>query len=74
LFFLIPNSDSSILTFGTTLDSDDDEWNRVVEIVSSIVRQTVGLRGTQCQEVVCATTGDLRQAADADVCVGCAAS
>ena len=66
LFFLIPHSGSSILTFGTTLDPDDNEWDRVAAIVSSVVRQTVGLRGTRCQEVVCATTGDLGQPSAAD--------
>ena len=33
----------AILTFGTTLDPDDDEWDRVAEIVSGVVRQSVGL-------------------------------
>ena len=58
LFFLVPNSGSSILAFGTTGDPDDDLWARVGEIVSSIVRQTVGLDRTRCRQVICATTHD----------------
>jgi hypothetical protein len=58
LFFLVPNSGDAILTFGTTLDPDDDEWNRIGEIVSNIVRHTVGLDRVRCQPVVCATSHD----------------
>jgi hypothetical protein len=64
LFFLVPNSGNAILTFGTSLDPDDNEWNRVAEIVSAIVRHTVGLDRTRCQEVVCMTTDDQPSAAD----------
>jgi hypothetical protein len=56
VFFMIPNSGDSILTFGTPGDPPDDEWWRVSEIVSAIVRQTVGLDRTRCQEIICATT------------------
>ncbi len=66
LFFLIPSSGQSIITFGTITDPDDHLWNRVGEIVSSIVRQTVGLDRTRCRTVTCATTDDLRQPTGAD--------
>jgi hypothetical protein len=69
LFFMIPSNGDSILTFGTAGDPNDDEWGRVGEIVSSIVRKTVGLDYTRCREVVClttTTTDDLRQPAGAD--------
>ena len=36
LFFLIPNSSRNIRTFATTLDPDDDEWERISEIVEAI--------------------------------------
>ena len=45
LFFLVPNSGDATLTFGTITDPPDDEWEQVGEIVSAIVRQTVGLIG-----------------------------
>jgi hypothetical protein len=56
LFFLIPNSGAALLTFGTITDPPDDLWDRVGEIVSSVVRQSVGLERTRCRPVVCATT------------------
>jgi hypothetical protein len=58
VYFLVPHSGDAIVTFGTAGDPSDDEWNRVAEIVSSIVRQTVGLDRTRCREVMCATTAD----------------
>ena len=56
LFFMIPNSGDAIITYGTPGDPPDDEWNRVREVVSSVVRQAVGLDRVRCREVVCATT------------------
>jgi hypothetical protein len=64
LFFLIPNSGDSILAFGTPGDPDDHLWNRVGEIVSGIVRRTVGLDRTRCRPIVCATTSDRPAGAD----------
>jgi hypothetical protein len=57
LFFLIPNSGHAILIYGTPADPPDDQWSRVSNVVASVVRQTVGLRGTRRREVQCATTG-----------------
>jgi hypothetical protein len=58
LFFLVPNSGNAILTFGTTLDPDDDLWSQVADVVASVVSQLIGLAGTRCREVTCATTHD----------------
>jgi hypothetical protein len=66
VFFLIPHTGDAIVTFGTSLNPSDHEWNRVTEVVSAIVRQTVGLDHTRCREVVCATTADLCQPSAAD--------
>jgi len=74
LFFLIPNSGEAIITFGTSGDPSDDQWGRVADVVSSVVRQSVGLDRSRCQEVICATTDDLRQPAGADAYADCAAS
>ena len=65
LFFLIPNSGDSILAFGTPGDPDDPLWNRVGEVVSRVVRQTVGLDRVRCRPVACATTTDMGQPASA---------
>jgi hypothetical protein len=58
LFFVIPSD--SIITFGTTLDPDpsDTEWALVSEVVAGVVQRLLGLAGTRCRAVVCATTRD----------------
>lgn len=58
LFFLIPNSGDAVIAFGTPGDPDDHLWGRVGEIVSSVVRQTVGLDRVRCRPLTCATTTD----------------
>lgn len=46
LFFLIPNSSRNIRTFATTLDPDDDEWERISEIVEAIDLATLSCTPT----------------------------
>jgi hypothetical protein len=58
LLFLIP-SGRSILVFGTSADPPDDLWNEVAEIVSAIVRQSVGLERTRCRPVIFASTNSI---------------
>src|ERR1700722_8345828 len=58
VFLMIPASGDAVATFGTVADPDDELWKRVTEIVSSILRETVGLGRTRCREVICATTHD----------------
>jgi hypothetical protein len=55
IFFVIPSIDS-IITYGTVTDPSAEEWRSVGEIVSAIVRQSVGLDRTRCRPVQCATT------------------
>lgn len=57
VFFLIPNSGHSVLTFGTLADPSDAIWDQVGEIVSLVVRQSVGLEHSTCRDLQCATTG-----------------
>jgi hypothetical protein len=56
VFFIIPHSGDVIVTFGTITDPPDDEWNHLSEIVTAIVRQSVGLDRTRCRHVLCAAT------------------
>ncbi len=56
LFFLVPHSGDSLLSFGTMADADDASWGRVDEIVCSVVAQTVGLRRTRTRPVMCTST------------------
>jgi hypothetical protein len=58
LFFLVPHSGDAIITFGTSDDPSDDEWDRVEEIVGSIVGQSIGLDRVRCRSVASATTRD----------------
>jgi hypothetical protein len=55
LFFIVP-SGNAVVTFGCSGDPTDDEWNRVAGIVTPIVSGLIGLTGTQCRAVACATT------------------
>jgi hypothetical protein len=52
VFFIIPHSGDAIVTFGTITDPPDDEWNHLSEIVTAIVRQSVGLDRTRCRHVL----------------------
>ena len=56
LFFIVPHSGDAIITFGTSGDPSGDEWDRVGEIVGSIVAQSIGLDRVRCRPVTCATT------------------
>src|SRR5690349_1245210 len=59
VFFTIPNSGDSVLTFGTVTDPADEAWDRASKIISSIVGESVGLTRTRCREVMCATTDQM---------------
>lgn len=56
IFFVIPSSGHSIITFGTVSDPPDELWGQVSAVVSTIVRQAVGLDRVRCREVMCAAT------------------
>jgi hypothetical protein len=56
IFFVIPSSGYSIITFGTMSDPPDELWGQVSAVVSSIVRQAVGLDRVRCREVMCIAT------------------
>jgi hypothetical protein len=58
VFLLVPNSGDAILIVGSPDDLDDESWDRLGEVVASIVAQSIGLRGTRRREVVCAATHD----------------
>jgi hypothetical protein len=59
IFFLLPNSGEAIVTFGTPGNPPDDEWNRVGEIVGSIVAKSIRLDRVRCRPVTCATTDSI---------------
>ena len=63
LFFMVPNSGNAVLTYGTTGDPDDNLWDRVRDIVSSVLQETIGLERPECHGALCATTGPLADSA-----------
>ena len=56
LFFTVPSSGDAILTFGTPADPANDVWDKVRAVVSSVVRDSVGIERTRCRDIVCAST------------------
>jgi hypothetical protein len=56
LFFIVPRSGAAILTFGTPGDPPDDLWDKVRDIISSIVQRSIGLERLRCRELACAKT------------------
>jgi hypothetical protein len=56
LFFLVSQNSNAILTFGTPADPPDDLWATVGEIVSYVVRNSLGIERTRCRGLVCAST------------------
>lgn len=59
VFLLVPNSGQVVLSFGTMGDPPDDLWDRVSDVVVSVLRDTTGLKRTRCRQVVCASTGSI---------------
>src|SRR5690349_143954 len=64
VFVVIPETGNAIATFGTMSDPPNDVWLRVRDIVSSIVRETIGSGRLWFREVTCATTADQLNPAD----------
>jgi hypothetical protein len=58
LFFLLPSSGMSILSFGTVRDPDDTIWRRVEQIVATIIEASIGIPRVRCREMLCAATDD----------------
>lgn len=64
LFFLIPNSGDSMLTFGTSQDPSDQEWQMVSSSVAKIVQEALGTGPLRTREIVCTQTKVTSQEAD----------
>ena len=59
VFFLVPNSGASVISYGCDSDPDDPTWERVGDIVADVLRQVIGLEGTQHTPVMCCATTDV---------------
>jgi hypothetical protein len=72
VFFCVPTSGDSLLTYATPNDPADDEWDRVQDIVSAIISRTVGMENLRSSPLPSIAVGmkigavDLVPAADHD--------
>jgi hypothetical protein len=56
IIFLVSQNSNAILTFGTPADPSDDLWAAVGEVVSCVVRNSLGIERTRCRALMCAST------------------
>jgi hypothetical protein len=56
VFFIVPSSGDAILTLGAAISRD--EWEDIRAVVSSLVRRSIGLEPSRCQEIFCAMTDE----------------
>jgi hypothetical protein len=54
VYFAIPNSGDSVVTFATPLDPPDSEWSQVVMIIREILSQKLGGIPLRSRELSCA--------------------
>jgi hypothetical protein len=59
LFFMIPRTGDSILTYGTPGHPQDHEWSHIGEIVCAVVAKAVGMDRTLHREIMCMASDDL---------------
>ena len=64
IFFLIPNSGDSLLTYGTSQDPSDQEWNMVSTSVTKIVQEALGIGPLRTREIACTQTKVTSQEVD----------
>jgi hypothetical protein len=58
VFFLVPRSGNAntILIVGTPGDPTEELWRTVTEVVSSVIRNVLGIERTRFRGLVCAST------------------
>jgi hypothetical protein len=59
VFLLLPSSGSSIVAFGTPGDPDDATWRRVSTVVTTVIKELVGVQRVRSREMQCAATNDV---------------
>lgn len=52
IYFIVPPSGDAILTLGAAVN--EEEVQKIKEMIGSIVRRSIGLEPGQCREVICA--------------------
>ena len=64
IFLTVPRSGDAVLTMATPLDSSDDLWSRIVEIVCRIVSERLNGLKLRSQDMICAAVNTKMGAAD----------
>jgi len=64
VYFAVPNSGDSVVTFATPLDPPDSEWSQVVMIIREILSQKLGGIRLRSRELSCAMASTTMVAAD----------
>jgi len=59
LFFMVPSTGTAILTYGTASDPDEELWDSVRSVVTSVLQEIVDLGSPNFRDVACATTGPI---------------
>ena len=54
VFLTVPNSGNSLTTVATPIDPSDEDWSRVMAIVSQIVEERIGTGKLRSRELRCA--------------------
>ena len=57
VFFCIPRSGDSLLTFATPVDPSDAEWERITDIIRDAVEDTSGIDKLAVRELHCIAAG-----------------
>lgn len=64
VYLTVPTSGDALVTFCTPLDPDEQEWDRVCEIIVEIVKRHAAGENLQARKVACIASGISIGAAD----------
>ena len=64
VFLTVPNSGNSLVTVATPIDPPDEDWSRVITIISQIVEERFGTGKLGSRKLRCAMTNAQMSAAD----------
>jgi hypothetical protein len=67
IYLCVPTTGDALLTFASPLDPNDDEWDRVTQIVREIVGKEIGSTRLTARALCCAMAGTTMAAADVTI-------
>jgi hypothetical protein len=67
VFLTVPNSGNSLATVATPIDPPDEDWSRVIAIVSQIIEERLGTGKLRARELRCAMANAQMSAADVTI-------